>query len=152
MLTPHALLATWFGSGLAPKAPGTWGTLAALPFTIAIMALFGTLGLALFALTAFVLGLWAADLWERETGIHDDKRIVIDEVAGIALTLIPAGLNPILIVLGVILFRIFDIAKPAPVSTIDKRINGSLGVMLDDIAAAAYAGGILWIIKLLAFS
>lgn len=137
---PATWLATWFGSGLINPAPGTWGTLAALPFGCALLWLDNTP--ILLAAIAFVtaLGLWSASVMEKQTGLHDDKRIVIDEVAGQWIALIPATLNPLSILLAFALFRLFDILKPWPISVADKRIKGSLGVMLDDIIAGAIAG------------
>jgi phosphatidylglycerophosphatase A len=137
---PATILSTWFYSGLLKPAPGTWGTLAALPFGYGLLMLDNIyIMLAAIALVT-LLGLWSAHIMEQHTGIHDDKRIVIDEVTGMWIALLPASLNPLSILLAFALFRLFDILKPWPISIADKRINGSLGVMLDDILAGAIAG------------
>jgi phosphatidylglycerophosphatase A len=137
--SPAILLATWFGSGYITPAPGTWGTLAALPFGIAIMALAGPLALAAASVLIFIIGLWAAKKFDAAAGTHDSKHIVIDEVTGQWIAMIPAGLNPLWIGVSFILFRGFDIVKPWPISYADKHINGPLGVMIDDILAGIAA-------------
>ena len=146
---PSSLLATWFGSGLLPWAPGTWGSLAALPFGVALFWLTGPFGLLLASLAVFALGLWAAGAYEQVAAIKDPGAIVIDEVAGQWIALIPAALNPWAIVLAFILFRAFDVAKPWPVSWADRHLKGALGIMADDIIAGLYAAaalyGLLWL-------
>jgi phosphatidylglycerophosphatase A len=143
---PAVLLATWFGSGLLPFAPGTWGSLAALPFAWALHMSLGWSGLALAAIAAFVVGIWAANGYVVRLGGADPGPVVIDEVAGQWLTLVPAAylapLAPDLLTYGVafVLFRIADIFKPWPASWADKKLHGGLGIMLDDIFAALYAG------------
>jgi phosphatidylglycerophosphatase A len=141
---PSTLLATWFGAGLLPRAPGTWGSLAALPFGVGLYWLSGPLGLAAASLGVFLIGLWAAQSYERTAAVKDPGAIVIDEVAGQWLTLIPAGLNPWAVLLAFLLFRLFDVIKPWPISWADRHLKGSFGVMADDIIAAAYAGPILY--------
>ena len=137
-------LATWFGSGLLKPAPGTWGTIAALPFGYGLLMLNDPLIHLAAILLVTLFGLWSANEFEKIHGIHDDKRIVIDEVAGMWIALIPATLNPITILLAFALFRLFDILKPWPISIADKQIRGALGVMLDDIIAGIIAAFILW--------
>ena len=143
---PAFLLATWFGVGLLPKAPGTWGSLAALPFAWTIHAAFGAAGLAIATVAVFGIGLWASSLYVRRTGIQDPGAVVIDEVAGQWLTLLPAGTDPILYAAGFVLFRVADIWKPWPVSWADRSLPGGFGVMADDILAAAYAGAALYVL------
>lgn len=142
---PVSLLATWFGSGLLPKAPGTWGSLAALPFAWAIHHLAGPAGLALAAGAVFVLGVWAGGAYAARDGRADPGPVVIDEVAGQWLTLLPVAPDPLLYTAGFVLFRVADIAKPWPVSWADRRIGGGLGIMLDDVLAAVYAGAALFL-------
>ncbi|MDH5411711.1 MAG: phosphatidylglycerophosphatase A [Alphaproteobacteria bacterium] len=145
---PAFLIATWFGSGLLPKIPGTWGSAAALPFAWLIMWLGGPWALLICAGVAFAVGVWAAGMYSKHSGIKDAGPIVIDEVAGQWLTLIPAGLNPVLFLVGFFLFRAADILKPWPASWADREVEGGFGVMLDDIFAAIYAAaglyGFIW--------
>jgi phosphatidylglycerophosphatase A len=136
---PAWLIATWFGAGLLPWAPGTWGSLAALPFAVAIAHVGGAAGLVAAAAVLFFVGWWAAERIERVSGIEDDSAIVVDEVAGQWLTLAAAPLDPGAYLLGFLLFRLFDIAKPWPVRWADRHIAGGLGIMADDILAALYA-------------
>ena len=137
---PPILIATWFGSGLLPKAPGTWGSLAALPFAWVIQAFGGQLALAIAALIAFAVGLWASERMAGDLGIKDPGAVVIDEVAGqwLALAFVPLTIWSYLA--GFVLFRLADITKPWPVSLVDRRLGGGLGIMLDDMIAGAYAG------------
>jgi phosphatidylglycerophosphatase A len=136
---PSSLLATWFGAGLLPRAPGTWGSLAALPFGVALFWLSGPLGLLGATLAVFLIGLWAAHRYEQGAAIKDPGAIVIDEVAGQWLALIPAGLDPLGVLLAFVLFRVFDVAKPWPVGWADRHLKGAFGVMADDIIAGIYA-------------
>jgi phosphatidylglycerophosphatase A len=141
--TPAFWIATWFGAGLMKPAPGTWGSAAAIPFGLIIFLAGGVPALILATLLVAGIGLWAAGQIERLTGAHDSKMIVIDEVAGQWLSLLPAlwiyGMEPLPVLAGFALFRLFDILKPWPVSWADQKIGGGLGVMLDDILAGAYA-------------
>jgi phosphatidylglycerophosphatase A len=136
---PAVLLGTWFGAGLLPLAPGTWGSLAALPFAWAIESLLGAAGLAFAAAVVFTLGWWATAIVAKESGLNDPGAIVIDEVAAQWLVLSAAPLDPLAYALGFLLFRIFDIWKPWPVGWADRRLHGGLGIMLDDVLAAVYA-------------
>ncbi len=148
-------------SGLLPKAPGTYGTLAALIPGVAILAFFGPQTLFLATLLATLAGVKVIDAYERESNTHDDKRIVIDELAGmwLALCIAPGVLTPVneltnfengmalQIVLSFIFFRIFDIKKPSLIGRIDREAKGGLGVMGDDILAGVAAGiasAIVW--------
>jgi phosphatidylglycerophosphatase A len=136
---PAVLLASWFGTGLLPLAPGTWGSLAALPCAWAIRAVWGPGGLAAAAAIAFIAGCWAAARLAKASAVADPGLIVIDEVAGQWVTLLPAPLNPLAYALAFVLFRIFDIWKPWPVRWADRHVHGGLGIMLDDLLAAIYA-------------
>jgi phosphatidylglycerophosphatase A len=136
---PALWVATWFGCGLMRPSPGTWGTLAGLPFAMILMALGGPIALMVGAALLFIVGLWAAKEFERMTGQHDSPMIVIDEVVGIILCLIPvSGAHPAYILLAFIAFRFFDILKPFPVSFFDQKFKNAYGVMLDDVMAAIY--------------
>jgi phosphatidylglycerophosphatase A len=133
------VLGTCFGAGLLPVMPGTWGSLAALACAWVIRSLWGVAGLAAAAVIAFAVGYWAAGTLAKASGVKDPGMIVIDEVAAQWLVLLPAPLNPLSYAAAFVLFRIFDIWKPWPVRWADRRFSGGLGIMLDDLLAAAYA-------------
>ena len=145
---PAVLLATWFGAGLLKPAPGTWGSLAALAFAFPIHLYYGWQGLLLASVIVFVIGVWAAGVYVRLSGKEDASPIVIDEVAGMWLTLafvFPLSLNPTdwkLWPICFLAFRAMDIIKPWPVSLADAKVKGGFGVMLDDILAALFAVGV----------
>lgn len=137
---PVTLLATWFGSGLLPWAPGTWGSLAALPFGAALAWAGGPWALVAGAAVVFALGLWASQRYAEASGRADPGAVVIDEVAAQWLALIPCGLNPWLFAAAFIAFRVFDVLKVWPANWIDRNLKGGFGIMADDLVAAAYAG------------
>ncbi len=136
---PAALVATWFGAGLLPWMPGTWGSLAALPVAWVIVHVAGHAVLAGAAIIAFALGCWAAPRVARTSGQSDPGFIVIDEVAAQWLVLVAAPLDWRAYAAAFLLFRVFDIAKPWPIGAVERRVKGGLGIMLDDIVAALYA-------------
>jgi len=140
---PHVLISTWFCSGLLPKAPGTWGSLAALPFAWFIVSQWGYTGLAIGVVLVFILGWWSSSAYVMLTGSEDPGEVVIDEVAGQWIVLLAAPLDPIAYAGAFLLFRLFDILKPWPVSFADKSIKGGLGIMLDDVLAGIYGAAIL---------
>jgi phosphatidylglycerophosphatase A len=139
---PACLLATWFGAGRLPRAPGTWGSLIALPFAAAFGWLGGPWLVLLAALAVFGLGVWASDRYMAAYGLHDPAAIVVDEVVGQWLTLALLPLTPVAYLLGFLLFRIADMVKPWPAAWIDRTVADAFGVMLDDVVAAIYAGGL----------
>ncbi len=143
VLHPATLLSTWFGAGLLPKMPGTWGSAAALPFAWGLTMAGGPTLLAAATLVCFGVGWWASSVYVRRTGTEDPGEVVIDEVAGQWLVLLAAPLDPLFYLAGFALFRIFDIWKPWPVGWADRRIGGGLGIMLDDILAGSYGLGLL---------
>jgi len=142
------MLATWFGAGLLPIAPGSWGSLAALPIAWAIAGLWGAAGLAVAAAIAFLVGWWAAATIAKASAVKDPSAIVIDEVAAQWLVLLAAPPAPLPYALAFLLFRIFDIWKPWPARWADRHVKGGLGIMLDDFFAAVYA--VLSLLALLA--
>ncbi len=138
--SPATLIATWFGCGLMRPAPGTWGSLGALPFGILFLVLGGPVVLTLAALALYPLGHWATRSVLKNTEGDDDPQIVVvDEVVGQWIALIPALLSPLSVVLAFVLFRAFDALKPWPVSYFDRKVPGACGVMLDDVAAGIMA-------------
>jgi phosphatidylglycerophosphatase A len=134
------LFLTFFYTGLLPYAPGTWGTIAGAIVGLGILQYLGleTLFMGMVLLT--IIAIKEIDKEEKESGIHDASKIVIDEVAGIWLAMAMSGATMIQIVLSVIFFRIFDIWKPSVIGRIDREVEGGLGVMGDDLLAGVFAG------------
>ncbi|GLS82836.1 phosphatidylglycerophosphatase A [Paraferrimonas haliotis] len=135
---PIHFLALGFGSGLAPKAPGTFGTLAALPLFYLMMdlPLIGYL-----AITALVCGagVYICDRASKDMGVHDHGAIVWDEIAGLLITFILLPSGWIWWLIGFALFRLFDIVKPWPIRWLDAKVHGGFGIMVDDIIAGFFA-------------
>jgi phosphatidylglycerophosphatase A len=135
---PVHFLAFGFGSGLAPVAPGTFGSLPGL------LLAWLTLGYGIHvqlgvAAVLIVSGIWICGESARRIGVHDHSGIVWDEIAGMYVTMLLAPPTLAGFVLGFVLFRLFDIVKPWPIRDLDHRLGGGLGIMLDDLAAALYA-------------
>ena len=142
------VLATWFGSGLIKVAPGTWGSVAALPFAWVIYHMWRAPGLALATLVVFLIGIWVSDVHARDLPDDDPSVIVIDEVAGMWLTLLVVPPDLLYYALGFVFFRIADIWKPWPVCWADRKVKGGSGIMLDDIFAGVYAAIALLVVRL----
>ena len=136
---PAALVATWGGSGLLPGAPGTWGSLATLPFAWAIATYYGPQWLLLAVAVAFAAGLIATRRYLRNSRQKDPGNVVIDETAGQFLALAAVPADPLWYLAGFALFRAFDILKPWPVSWAARDLPGEWGVMVDDLLAGGYA-------------
>lgn len=140
MGSPHVLIATWFGVGRLRPAPGTLGSLAAMPFGYAIAYYTGLTGLMLAAFLLLIIGSMAATYYGKKSGQKDDQTIVVDEVVGLWVAAIPAALHLNLWITAFLLFRLFDIYKPWPASFFDKRKGGGgFDVMMDDVVAGFYA-------------
>ena len=138
------LTVSWFGvSGMFSRARGTWGTLAALPFAYVVHIAFGNIVLAAVGCALFALGVIASEKYMLATGKEDPNEVVIDEVAGVCMLLAFMAPNWQCYLAAFILFRIFDVVKPWPVSLADKKIKGGLGVMVDDVLAALYPVAIM---------
>lgn len=136
---PDMLLATWFGSGCLRPGPGTMGTIAALPFGYLIQMYIGIPGMLIAIAAFFAIGVMVSNIYERKSGTHDSSTIVIDEVVGIWIAAIPAATHIGLWAVAFVLFRIFDIWKPWPISYLDRELPGGWGVMLDDVLAGFLA-------------
>ncbi len=147
------MIATVGGIGRLRPAPGTWGSLAALLPAWIVATATGAVGLAVALLIVSAVGIWASEIYVRRTGTHDPSAIVIDEVAGQWLTLIALPADPLAYMVGFVLFRIFDIFKPWPISWVDRKIGGGIGVVADDLLAGAMAGVLGWLLwdKLVAY-
>lgn len=137
---PLHFVACGFGFGAIRFAPGTFGTLVAIPFYLFLRHLPAPLYLAL-TLAAFFVGIWLCDVTAKAFGLNDHPAIVWDEMVGYWLTmwLAPTHLNWLWIIVGFVLFRLFDIWKPWPIAWVDKKIHGGIGIMLDDVIAAIFA-------------
>jgi phosphatidylglycerophosphatase A len=131
-----------FGSGLIPKAPGTFGTLVAVPIYLLLIKLPVIYYLAV-VLLFLGFGIWACEKVSQDLGEHDYPGIVWDEVVGYLLTMTGSPPGLLWIVLGFFLFRLFDIWKPGLIRLVDKKIKGGLGIMIDDVLAALPAWLIL---------
>lgn len=135
---PAHFLACGFGSGAAPMAPGTFGTLAAIPLYLLLEPLALWTYLAVTTLL-FLVGIGLCDTTARDFGVHDHGGIVWDEIVGYLVTMIAAPPGWIWVVVGFFLFRFFDILKPWPIRRLDRGVGGGLGIMVDDLLAGVYA-------------
>jgi phosphatidylglycerophosphatase A len=143
---PVHFLAFGFGAGLMPRAPGTFGTLIAVPIVAAVMQ-FGWIALLIFALATFVAGIYICGESARRLGVHDHPGIVWDEITGYSVTMLAAPADWYWLAGGFVLFRIFDILKPWPIREADHSLRGGLGIMLDDVIAGLFAAAILFAIR-----
>ena len=135
---PTHLLAFGFGSGLSKKAPGTVGTLAAIPLYYAMLAL-PTPAYLVILIIICIAGVWICGKTADDIGVHDHGGIVWDEFAGFLLTMYWVQESWQATIAGFILFRVFDIFKPWPINRIDRELKGGLGIMVDDLIAGLMA-------------
>jgi phosphatidylglycerophosphatase A len=145
---PIHFLAFGFGAGLSPYAPGTIGTLVAVPIVVGV-AQFGWVAHLVFALAASLVGIYLCGESARRLAVHDHPGIVWDEIAGYAVTMLAAPAEPVWLAAGFVVFRFFDIVKPSPIREADHRLRGGLGIMLDDIIAGVFAAAVLYAMRLL---
>lgn len=131
---PIVFLALGFGSGLAPKAPGTAGTLVAVPLYLLLNELNLSVYLAVTLLVS-IIGIWMCAYTANKLKVHDHPAIVIDEIAGFFITMAIAPPGWLWVLIGFVLFRFFDAVKPWPISWIDKNVKGGFGIMVDDVVA-----------------
>lgn len=152
---PHSIWTNWihylacgFGSGAAPWAPGTMGTIVAVPLYYLVAGL-SFVPYLILTIILFVVGTWLCDITARDFGVHDHASIVWDEFVGYFITMLAMPPRWYWIILGFCLFRLFDIWKPWPIGLLDKKVKGGLGIMLDDVLAGIYAliiiHGIYWV-------
>ncbi|TPG08543.1 phosphatidylglycerophosphatase A [Rhodanobacter glycinis] len=151
LATPAGWLACGFGSGLAPVAQGTFGSLAALLPWLLLRELSGPLYVAVL-LIGFGIGVWACDVAGRALGVDDHRSLVWDEFIGQWTALLPllvpallpaSGFRWWMLAAGFALFRLFDVWKPWPISWLDRRVKGGMGVMIDDVVAGIFAAVVL---------
>jgi len=144
LANPANFLALGAGSGLAPKAPGTFGTVAAIPLVLLMPN-----NLAIYALliaVLFVVGVWLCDSCANNLGVHDHPAIVFDEWVGYLITMVAVPRSLWFLALGFVLFRLFDVLKPWPIGVADKRVSGGLGIMVDDVIAGVFAAASMHLI------
>ena len=145
---PVTLVATWFGVGLIRRAPGTWGSLAALPCAAGLQFLGGPWLLAGATGLVALAGVWASGRYAAALASGDPGAVVVDEVAGQWLALLPLPLDLWWYAAAFALFRLFDIAKPWPIGWLDKNLHGGRGIMADDLAAGLAAGALAYALLL----
>lgn len=145
---PLHLCAVGFGSGLISKAPGTWGTLAALPLMALLQWLLPLYAFAGVLIIGFIFGVYCCEKSSQVMGVHDHGGIVWDEFIGLGITMAFVPLSLTSLVSSFILFRLFDIFKPWVIGWLDKNTRGGFGIMIDDVAAGLIAG----IAEMLVFS
>ncbi len=138
LANPVHALAFGFGSGLSPKAPGTVGTLAAVPLYM-LMSSLPLLAYSLMLLVTFVVGVYLCDKTSKDLGVHDHPGIVWDEFVGYWITMLAAPAGWLWILIGFVWFRIFDVLKPWPINWLDKKVEGGFGIMIDDVLAGLMA-------------
>ncbi len=147
LANPAHFLSLGFGSGLAPVAPGTFGTLAGVPVYLLMQDLPLPVYLGVTLLFA-LLGIWLCGYTARALGVHDHGGIVWDEIVGLLITLIAVPPGWHWLVAGFLLFRLFDILKPWPIRWLDRRVGGGFGIMIDDVLAGLFAlacvHGVVW--------
>lgn len=143
LATPAGWLACGFGSGLAPVAQGTFGSLAAILPWLLLRQYSLSLNLLVIAI-GFAIGVWACDVAGRALGVDDHRSLVWDEFIGQWIALLPALIAPWwAVVLAFALFRLFDVWKPWPIRYFDRHLKGGLGVMVDDVIAGIFAAAVL---------
>ena len=135
-------LATGGLIGFAPVAPGTFGSLAALPVCLLIASMRIESAL-IFILALVLIATWIAHAAEKIVGQEDPKQVVVDEICGMTVALLAMPFRPVFIISGFALFRVFDILKPFPIGWVDKKVPGGLGIVLDDIIAGVLANVVL---------
>lgn len=138
LANPIHFLALGFGSGKVAKAPGTFGTLAAVPIVLLMQQLSLTPYLMITVLS-MVAGFYICGKAAKDMGVHDHGAIVWDEVVGLMITMIAAPVGFVWLLLGFILFRFFDIIKPWPIRWLDAKVHGGFGIMIDDVLAGIFA-------------
>lgn len=141
--SPTLLLAFGFGSGLSPKAPGTMGTIAAIP----LWWLLAQLPLTSYLIVVFIAAVIGISICGRaadQMGVHDHGGIVWDEFVGFWIAMAALPITWQSVILGFLLFRLFDIFKPWPISWLDKKVSGGFGIMIDDVIAGMAAAVVIY--------
>ncbi|UCC57447.1 MAG: phosphatidylglycerophosphatase A [Gammaproteobacteria bacterium] len=144
---PLGFLSLGFGSGLVPVAPGTAGTLAAIPVYLLMQDLALNVYIAVVGLL-FLAGIPICTWTTRQLGVHDHPAIVWDEITGYLVTMIAAPAGWMWMLAGFLLFRLFDVAKPWPITWCDRHVHGGFGIMLDDLLAGVFAALLLQLLNI----
>ena len=139
---PIHFFAIGFGAGASPIMPGTMGTLVAIPIYL-LMQLFPLPIYTLILAAMICIGFWLCDVADKAAGVHDHSSIVWDEIVGYLLTMWAIPVSWISVVLGFLLFRLFDIWKPWPISWVNDKVGGGVGVVVDDLLAGVFAWVVL---------
>jgi phosphatidylglycerophosphatase A len=142
LCSPTLLLAFGFGSGLSPKAPGTIGTIAAIPLWW-LLAQLPLASYLIVVLVSAIIGIYICGAAAKTLGVHDHGGIVWDEFVGFWIAMAALPVTWTSLILGFVLFRFFDIVKPWPISWLDKKVSGGFGIMIDDVIAGLAAAGII---------
>lgn len=135
----YHFLAFGFGSGLSPYAPGTMGTVAAIPVYLLMIWYLPTWLYVALTIIFLLIGIKICDKVSEDLQVHDFSGIVWDEIVGYLITMMFLPFSWTLVILGFLLFRLFDILKPWPISWLDERVKGGLGIMVDDVLAGLFA-------------
>jgi phosphatidylglycerophosphatase A len=139
---PSWIIATWFGCGMVPKAPGTVGSIGAIPLYL-LAARGGREGVGVAALAVTAIGIWAASAVARDLGKKDPQIVVVDEVAGLLITMLPmAHVSWRAVLCGFLLFRLFDVTKPWPIRRFEKLPSG-WGIVMDDVVAGVFGACVM---------
>lgn len=136
---PIHFLGFGFGSGLSPFAPGTMGTIAAIPLYLLMIHYLSSLEYLLLTVLITLIGIPICDKVSKDLGVHDFSGIVWDEITGFLITMLWIPFSWTNVLLGFALFRVFDILKPWPIRVVDEKVKGGFGIMIDDVIAAIFA-------------
>jgi phosphatidylglycerophosphatase A len=147
---PAHFIALGFGAGLAPFAPGTFGTLVAIPIAMLLWRHASPAGYVVVVIALLLVGIWAAQVTGLHLGVADHGSIVVDEVVAFLLVLFFVGPDSLRIAIAFGVFRVFDILKPPPIRRLDAKFKSGFGVMIDDLAAAGYTLLVLSIVQRIA--
>lgn len=142
LLNPAHFFALGFGSGLTPKLPGTAGTLVGVLLFI-LMPVTSWMTYLVVVVCGFLFGIFCCEYTAKSLNVHDHPSIVWDEIVGYLITMFMVPKDWLWILIGFILFRVFDILKPWPISVIDSHVNGGFGIMFDDVVAAFFSLAII---------
>ena len=148
---PAHFIALGFGAGLVPKAPGTAGTLVAIPIFWLLATFLPPLAIAFLAIPLFFVGVWACGVTGRDLGVSDHGSMVFDEIVAFLPLAAVSSQHIGLQLAAFVMFRIFDIAKPYPIKLLEKNVKGGWGVMIDDVVAAFYAYVLFVIVIVVAY-